>query len=258
MDGFREDLDLFDDEPLAPECDNPNMKLDCCCGDEEIIFIALSCGYMLANFFLWNSLLLKPMRLIAVFVHEFSHATACWLTGGKVSSIEVYNSEGGVTKYQGGKRCIIVPAGYLGCAFTGMAMVILSGDRTAALITASVFLFALVVSLFFTPNKIMRVFTVGFIILTTGFILMDRLLFDPLLQYLTLFYGNFIGCFSIYDIYDDLMTRNEERSDAHACHQLFPRCKPRWVGFQFVLISLSFQALGIYLGLVWMVSTRGL
>lgn len=52
------------------------------------------CGYLLANFFLWNTALLKPMKLIAVFVHEMSHATACWMTGGKVTAIEVYNNEG--------------------------------------------------------------------------------------------------------------------------------------------------------------------
>lgn len=255
---FQENLDLFDDTPLPPECAKPNWKLDCCCGDEEIIFISLACGYILANFFLWNSLLLKPMRLIATFVHEFSHAIACWLTGGKVSSIDVYNAEGGVTKYQGGKRCLIIPAGYLGCAFVGMVLVILSGDRTASLISACIFLFALVVSMFFSPNRMMKIFTVGFIVLTTGFILMDRLLFDPLLQYLTLFYGVFIGCFSIYDIYDDLLIRSAEGSDAQACHQLIPCCLPRWVGLQFALVALSLQALGLYLGLVWMTSTRGL
>ncbi|KAL7526738.1 hypothetical protein ACHAXR_001628 [Thalassiosira sp. AJA248-18] len=253
--GFQENLDLFDDAPPSPECANPNWTLDCCCGDEEIIFISLMCGYLLANFFLWNSLLLKPMKLIAVFVHEMSHATACWITGGKVSAIEVYNNEGGVTKYQGGKRCIIIPAGYLGCAFWGMAFVVLSGDRTASLISACVFLFALVTSLFFSPNRVMVLLSVGFIILTTGFILMDRLLFNPLLQYLTLFYGVFIGCFSVYDIYDDLITRTVEGSDAHACHQLIPCCIPRWVGLQFAVVALGFQTLGLYLALVWMTST---
>ena len=43
---------------------------------------------------------MKPMKLIAVFVHEMSHATACWLTCGKVEGIEVHLNEGGVTKYR--------------------------------------------------------------------------------------------------------------------------------------------------------------
>ncbi len=82
--------------------DDPDWNLTNCCNDEEIIFLSLVFGYLLANFFLWNTALLKPMKLIAVFVHEMSHATACWITGGKVLGIEVFGNEGGVTKYQGG------------------------------------------------------------------------------------------------------------------------------------------------------------
>ncbi len=108
------------------------------------------------------------------------------------------NYAGGVTKYQGGKRCFIIPAGYLGCAFWGSVFVVLSGDRTAALISACVFLLALVVSLFFAPNKVMVMLSIGFIVLTGGFILLDRFVFNPLLQYLTLYYGVFIGSFSVY------------------------------------------------------------
>ena len=253
--GFQENLDLFEDDAFTEGCAVPNWRLDCCCGDEEIIFLALMCGYLLANFFLWNSLLLKPMRLIAAFVHEFSHATACWITGGKVKAIEVYNYEGGVTSFEGGKRCIIIPAGYLGCSFWGMVLVVLSGNRTASLVSACVFLFAMLVSLCFAPNRIMIMLTVGFSVLTVGFILMDRLLFNPLLQYLTLFYGSFIGSFSLYDIYDDLLIRPVEGSDSHACHERFPRCSPRLVGLQFAIMALGSQTFGLYLALVWMTST---
>ena len=46
------------------------------------------------------------------FIHaEFSHALACWMTGGKVTGIEVKSNEGGVTKYVGGWRICIIPAG---------------------------------------------------------------------------------------------------------------------------------------------------
>lgn len=76
--------------------------------------------------------------------------------------------------------------------------------------------------------------------------------YEPFLQYLTLFYGVlFIGSFSIYYIYDDLITRTVEGSDAHACHKLIPCCMPRCVGVQFGLVALAFQGLGLYLALVW-------
>ncbi|KAL7470734.1 hypothetical protein ACHAXS_010990, partial [Conticribra weissflogii] len=81
-----------------------DWDLSNCCTTPEIIFLSLTAGYLLLIYLLWNTTIMKPMKLIAVFVHEMSHATACWLTCGSVKAIEVYTNEGGVTKYVGGKR----------------------------------------------------------------------------------------------------------------------------------------------------------
>jgi hypothetical protein len=185
---------------------------------------------------------------------EMGHATACWLTGGKVHGIEVYSNEGGVTKYTGGWRWFVIPAGYLGGAFWGAVFVTLSGNRWASLAAAVLFCVGMTVSLCFAPNRTMVALNVGFILLTVGFILIDQLVISPFLQYLTLFYGVFIGIFSVYDIWDDLITRTVEGSDAHACHKLIPCCLPRCVGVQFAVVALVFQGLGLYLALVWMTS----
>ena len=107
----------------------------------------------------------------------------------------------------------------------------------------------------FSPNKTMIILNLVFVAITITFIIVDRFVMHPFLQYLTLFYGVFISSFSIYDIYDDLITRTVEGSDAHACHKLIPCCLPRCVGVQFALVALAWQALGIYLALVWMSST---
>jgi Peptidase M50B-like len=88
---------------------NADWDLSTCCKAEEIWFLSLAGGYFVINFILWNTFIIKPMKLIAVFFHEYSHAAACWMTGGTVTAIEVYNNEGGVTKYRGGMRCIIIP-----------------------------------------------------------------------------------------------------------------------------------------------------
>lgn len=58
--------------------------------------------------------------------------SACWLTGGSVKKIEVYSNEGGVTGYTGGIRILVIPAGYVGGAFWGGALVALSGNRVGA------------------------------------------------------------------------------------------------------------------------------
>jgi hypothetical protein len=118
------------------------------------------------------------------------------------------------------------------------------------------FCLALMISLRYSPNKIMVFLNLGFLVVTVVFILVEFLVMNPFLQYLTLFYGVFIGSFSMYDIYDDLITRTVQGSDAHACHKLIPCCLPRCVGVQFGLVALAFQALGLYLALVWISSTH--
>lgn len=232
-----------------------DWNLSTCCGSEEVTFCCLFAGYFLVNLVLWKTPLLKPMKLIAVFIHEMGHATACWWTGGKVEAIEVYNNEGGVTKYRGGIRAIIIPAGYVGGAFWGGVFVTLSGDRIASTVAGCVFILAMLISLRYSPNGILIMLTLAFTVITALFIFLDWFVFNPLVQYLILYYGVFIGSFSVYDIYDDLITRTVEGSDAHACHKLIPCCLPRCVGVQFAVLALAFQALGVYLALVWMTST---
>jgi len=124
-----------------------DWQLKGCCDTEEIIFLCFYGGYVIAFFLLYQTALFKPVRLLAVFVHEFGHASACWMTGGSVKNIEVYTNEGGVTKYTGGCRCLVIPAGYVGAAFWGGVFVALSGDRIGATVVASIISLALMVSL---------------------------------------------------------------------------------------------------------------
>jgi hypothetical protein len=110
--------------------------LEGCCDAEESIFLVLYGVYAVVVLLFSKSVLFKPMKLLSVFVHEMGHAIACWVTGGSVKKIEVYNNEGGVTGYTGGCRFLIIPAGYVGGAFWGGAFVALSGNRVGATIAA--------------------------------------------------------------------------------------------------------------------------
>jgi Peptidase M50B-like len=80
--------------------------------------------------------------------------------------------------------------------------------------------------------------------------------FSPLLEYFTLFYGVFLGYYACKDIWDDVVTRDSEGSDAQACHLLYPCCLPRCVGVQFLIVGVAFQFVGLYLGLVWLINTN--
>mmetsp|Transcript_5982 Transcript_5982/g.14164 ORF Transcript_5982/g.14164 Transcript_5982/m.14164 type:complete len:258 (+) Transcript_5982:105-878(+) len=230
----------------------PNWTLQGCCGEvEEIVFISLYAVYSLLTMFFMEKSVAKPMKLIAIFIHEMGHASAAWLTGGQVDKIEVYENEGGVAHFRGGIRPCIIPAGYVGVSFWAGIFVALSGSRVGATVSASIFLLALLVCLTRSPNKLLVYLCIGFMTITTIFLLLDWLLdLDPMIQYVTLFYGVFIGWYGIMDIWDDTISRTVEGSDASACFNMWPCCLPRCVGVQFAICAIGFQALGLYIALV--------
>lgn len=232
-----------------------DWNLSNCCDTSLTVFCCFYAGYAIIALLLGKVGLLKPMRLLGVFVHEFGHASACWMTGGSVKKIEVYNNEGGVTGYTGGCRCIVIPAGYVGGAFWGGAFVALSGNRIGATVVACLITAALLLSLCYKPNGIVVAVSLGFSIINIGAILIEWFAFSPFLEYVTLWYGVFIGYFSVLDIYDDLITRTAEGSDAVACSQLIPCCRPRCVGVQFWIVAVAFNVIGLYLALVWQSTT---
>ena len=130
-----------------------NWTLDNCCNEATILLLCLYAGYSLITMFFKNTIVVKPMKLIAIFIHEMGHASAAWLTGGSVDKIEVYKNEGGVTNFRGGWKPAIVPAGYVGVAFWGGVFVALSGSQIGATIAAGIFMLALVVCLRYVTKK---------------------------------------------------------------------------------------------------------
>ena len=53
----------------------------------------------------------------------------------------------------------------------------------------------------YSPNRLLVTLCLSFIVITLGVLLLDWFVFDPLIQYLTLLYGTFIGWYGIMDIW---------------------------------------------------------
>lgn len=160
------------------------------------------------------------------------------------------------TKYNNKKLQLpSLTAGYVGGAFWGAAFVALSGNRVGATVAGCIFTAALLISLKYSPNKTVVMLSLGFSILTIACMVIDWFVFTPLIEFVVLYYGVFIGFYSVRDIYDDLVVRTAEGSDAQACYKLIPCCLPRCVGVQWGLIAIFFQALGLYIALAWLAST---
>ena len=80
--------------------------------------------WLASLFFLWDSILLYPLKLLTVFFHESSHALATVLTGGQVLELVVTPYQGGHVLSNGGSRFLTLSAGYLGSLGWGMAIYI--------------------------------------------------------------------------------------------------------------------------------------
>uniref|UniRef100_A0A7S1UMM4 Peptidase M50B-like-domain-containing protein n=1 Tax=Grammatophora oceanica TaxID=210454 RepID=A0A7S1UMM4_9STRA len=224
-----------------------------CCNDEQSMFIFFYIAFVAVALLTWKTIVAKPMRLMAVFLHEMSHATACWITGGEVKQLAVYQNEGGVTRYIGGSRCMIIPAGYVGTSIWAMVFVIMSGGRISATIAAIILTIALLIALCFAPNRTMVMLNMGYAVLTMGILAIEWFVYTPVVQFLILFYGVTVGIFAIVDVYEDTVVRTVEGSDAYACYmEVSGCCHPQCVGMQWALLTIIFQGLGIWLALVEM------
>ncbi len=96
----------------------------------------------------WFSFLNYPFRLFLTLIHELSHGLAAMLTGGRFIRFEVFPHGAGLAYTAGGWRLVIVPAGYLGVALFGAALIMLGRSyrwsRLAlAVIGGAVILFSL-------------------------------------------------------------------------------------------------------------------
>jgi hypothetical protein len=220
--------------------------------DEQYAFVFLYAIYTALAFFTQGTILEKPIRLLTTFVHEFSHALACMLTGGQVAQIEVYDNAGGVTRFRGGCRCIISSAGYLGEAFWGFIFVILSGGRRTATFAGGGLILALLITLCYAPNRTMVIIAVFYSIFTFVCIFIEWYVFTPLLHFVILYFGVYFSFIAVNDIYDHQVARAPPGSDAYALYEdSFRRCcccYPRCIGLQWLIFAILLQITGFVLG----------
>lgn len=228
-----------------------NWELQGCCQRDQKFFLATIGVYTVVILALWRTFFLTPFKLITVFLHEASHAIACKLTCGQVEGMQVHANEGGVTTTRGGIYWIILPAGYLGSSFWGMVLILASTDVLTAKIAAGCLGAALLIVLFVADNWTLRGLCVGFIVFLAVIWVLQEFTTVRILRYIILFIGVMNSLFSVYDIYDDLISRRVNSSDAEKFAEVCPcPCNGVAWGVIWGLISFCFLCGAMYLGLV--------
>ncbi|KAG6394373.1 hypothetical protein SASPL_144957 [Salvia splendens] len=228
----------------------PNWELTNCCQHEQVRFLATIGIFTVVILAFWRTFLLTPFKLITVFLHEASHAIACKITCGEVEGIQVHANEGGMTQTRGGVYWLILPAGYLGSSFWGMALILASTNLLSSRIAAGCLILSLFIVLFIAQNWTLRGLCIGFIVFLAVVWVLQETTNVRILHYIILFIGVMNSLFSIYDIYDDLISRRVHSSDAEKFAELCPCCTGVGWGVIWGMISLLFLSASIYLGLV--------
>ncbi|RVW84571.1 hypothetical protein CK203_048135 [Vitis vinifera] len=140
----------------------------------------------------------------------------------QVEGIQVNADEGGVTQTRGGVYWLILPAGYLGSSFWGMVFILASTNLLTSRIAAGCFAVALIVVLFIAKNWTLRGLCIGFIIFLAIIWVLQETTKVRILRFFILFMGVMNSLFSVYDIYDDLISRRVHSSDAEKFAEICP------------------------------------
>lgn len=211
-------------------------------------FLAMLVAITIAYQFWASRMLLYPFELISTVFHEFGHAFVTLATGGSVSAIEINPNESGVTRFRGGFRCLILPAGYCGSSLAGAVLLVLSfGEKSAKIAAASTGI-VLLATIYWAGT----IFTAVSVIFMTAALLVVYLYFPKYLPKVILFMGVMASLVSLLSISSHLITNTIDGSDATEfakhCSVLIPSMfyGIGWFVFSTILIVGS-MALGVYI-----------
>jgi hypothetical protein len=125
-----------------------------------------------------------------------------------------------------------------------------SGGRKTATGAAGALITMLLISLCFAPNRTMIGLNIFYAMATGIFIYLEWHVFTPILGFVVLFYGAFVGIGAVEDVYQDTVKRTVLRSDAYACYQICPCCLPRCVGLQWAAYTIVLQVAGAWIAMM--------
>ncbi|KAI5562231.1 hypothetical protein POPTR_015G045900v4 [Populus trichocarpa] len=132
-----------------------------------------------------------------------------------------------------------------------MVLILASTNLLTARIAAGCFIASLLVMLLVAKNWTLRGLCIGFVLFLGVVWVLQETTKIHILRYIILFIGVMNSLFSVYDIYDDLISRRVHSSDAEKFAEVCPcPCNGAGWGFIWGVISFLFLCGAMYLGLV--------
>lgn len=193
-----------------------------------LIFIVIS--------FLWGTVVLYPLKIFVVFMHEVSHGLAAYLTGGSIVELEVNPQQGGHALTKGGNRFLILTAGYLGSLIWG-GIILLMAARTHfdKAISTLIGIGMVGITIGFGSDIFTYLFGVGFGI---ALIAIGLFLPESVNDWILRVIGTTSCLYAILDIKSDILDRSHLRSDARMLAELTNLPTIFW-GILWIIIAIG-------------------
>jgi hypothetical protein len=182
-------------------------------------FLAGFVAYFAVLWFLWDTMVVYPLQVFVVLLHEISHGVAAVATGGSIQKILLTPDQGGACLCPGGNAFVTLSAGYLGSLAWGVVMLLIATGRTFWHRIALGAIGAIVVgmSLLYVRSAFGFVFGLGFgVALVAG-----AKYLGPVVQRAALTALGLTSClYAILDIKSDIIDRPGLESDARMLAEL--------------------------------------
>ena len=161
---------------------------------------------------LWNTVVIYPLKIFVVFMHEVSHGLAAVATGGSIVEIEINQHQGGHALTRGGSRFWTLSAGYLGSLLWGGVILLLAArTRFGKVVSVLIGVGMVAITIGFGSDMFTYLFGIGFgIVLILLGLFLPEIVNDWILRII----GVTSCLYAILDIKSDVLDRSHLRSDA--------------------------------------------
>lgn len=193
-----------------------------CCTETQWSFMIAYPAVSVAILLLWGSVILRPLRIFSVVLHEFSHGVAVLLSCGTIHDVSVDRFEGGLIKWS--PRCtlftkctfpIIAAAGYLGVSVFGTVLLLSIGLPEWRESMLRVFACLLVVASFISSRRTaLRFESTWMFFFGILACIASMRPFATFTWYYVLFSSSMLCIYAANDVYDDTIRRSFDDSDA--------------------------------------------
>lgn len=174
----------------------------------QLVVIILA---ILLSFFAWDTIVIYPVKLFVVLLHEISHGIAAVFTGGSIDSININEYLGGIAATHGGNEIIIISAGYLGSLFFGLLLFYSSYDKNVSLwFCTALSILLLIFAANFLTTSLGKTFAVAIAALL---IISPRYFNEIIHQTWIRIIGILSSIYVLIDIKEDLLTKNGYQTD---------------------------------------------